>query len=55
VSPLSALGGPTGASQIDTARVQRLLADILRLAVDQPVLENRIGELTSLLDQLLLG
>jgi hypothetical protein len=35
------------------ARVHHLLAVIRRLAVDQPVLERRIGELSVLLDEML--
>ncbi|HEX3607110.1 MAG TPA: hypothetical protein VH134_14400 [Candidatus Dormibacteraeota bacterium] len=50
---LSALGGPIMATPYDAARIQRLLADLRRLAVDQPVLEDRIVELSSLLSELM--
>ena len=49
---LTALGSPC-ATVPDAARVQQLLAVIRRLAVDQPQLESRIGELSSLLQQML--
>ena len=50
---LTALGSPPYWSVHDTARVHQLLDVIRRLAVDQPVLEVRIGELSSLLDKIL--
>ncbi|MDB5064427.1 MAG: hypothetical protein JWM18_861 [Chloroflexi bacterium] len=50
---LSALGSPQCGSVRDAARVYQLLEVIRRLAVDQPLLEYRIGELSSLLDELL--
>jgi hypothetical protein len=50
---LSALGGPIMATTYDAARIHRLLADLRRLAVDQPVLEDRIVELSSLLSELM--
>lgn len=48
-----ALGSPPGAPAHDTARVHELLAALRRLAVDQPMLELRLGELSSLLDEML--
>ena len=48
-----ALGSPPGAAARDTARVNELLAALRRLAVDQPMLELRLGELSSLLDEML--
>ena len=42
-----------GAPARDTARVNELLAALRRLAVDQPMLELRLGELSSLLDEML--
>ena len=50
---LSVLSSPTCGSAPDAARVQELLASIRRLAVDQPLLELRLGELSSLLDEML--
>ncbi len=50
---LFAPGTPHYASERDAARVYQLLEVIRRLAVDQPLLEYRIGELSSLLDELL--
>jgi hypothetical protein len=50
---LSALGSPPCGSVRDAARVHQLLEVIRRLAVDQPLLEHRIGELRSLLDEML--
>jgi hypothetical protein len=37
----------------DTTHVRELLASIRRLAVDQPLLEHRLGELSSALTQVL--
>jgi hypothetical protein len=48
-----ALGSPPGAPAHDTARVYELLAALRRLAVDQPLLELRLGELSSLLTEML--
>ena len=48
-----ALGSPRGEQARDTARVYELLAALRRLAVDQPLLELRLGELSSLLDEML--
>ena len=48
-----ALGSPPGAPAHDAARVHDLLACLRRLAVDQPMLELRLGELSSLLDEML--
>jgi hypothetical protein len=48
-----ALDSPLGERTHDTARVHELLAALRRLAVDQPMLELRLGELTSLLDEML--
>jgi hypothetical protein len=50
---LSALGSPPCGSVRDAARVFQLLDVIRRLAVDQPLLEYRIGELSSLLSEML--
>jgi hypothetical protein len=49
----SALGSPPCESAPNAARVLELLATIRRLAVDQPLLEYRLGELSSLLDEML--
>ena len=48
-----ALDSPPGERARDTARVYALLAALRRLAVDQPLLELRLGELTSLLGEML--
>lgn len=48
-----ALGSLSGERTHDTARVHELLAALRRLAVDQPLLELRLGELSSLLDEML--
>jgi hypothetical protein len=50
---LSALSSPTCGSARNAARVQELLASIRRLAVDQPLLEYRLSELSSLLSEML--
>jgi hypothetical protein len=50
---LSALSSPPCGSAPNAARVHELLASIRRLAVDQPLLEHRLGELSSLLDEML--
>jgi hypothetical protein len=50
---LSAMESPQCGSVRDAARVYQLLEVIRRLAVDQPMLEYRIGELSSLLDEML--
>ncbi|MEA2616413.1 MAG: hypothetical protein QOE72_2196 [Chloroflexota bacterium] len=50
---LSALGSPQCGSVRDATRVFQLLEAIRRLAVDQPLLEDRIGELSSLLSEML--
>lgn len=50
---VSDLGSPPCATARDTARVHQLLDLIRRLAVDQPMLERRIGELGALLDEML--
>jgi hypothetical protein len=48
-----ALGSVSGERARDTARLYELLAALRRLAVDQPLLELRLGELASLLDEML--
>jgi len=48
-----ALGSLSGERARDTARLYELLAALRRLAVDQPLLELRLGELSSLLDDML--
>ena len=48
-----ALGSPPGERAHDTLRVYELLAALRRLAVDQPLLELRLGELSSLLEEVL--
>jgi hypothetical protein len=50
---LSVLSSQPYGSAPNAARVQELLASIRRLAVDQPLLELRLGELSSLLDEML--
>ncbi len=50
---LYVLPDPIGGQMHDTERVQELLAVIMRLAVDQPQLQHRIGELSSLLSEML--
>jgi hypothetical protein len=48
-----ALVSPPCGSAPDATRVHELLASIRRLAVDQPLLEIRLGELSSLLNEML--
>ena len=48
-----ALGSPPGERAHDTLRVYELLAALRRLAVDQPLLELRLCELSSLLEEVL--
>ena len=49
----SALGSPCSPPVLEATRLHELLAHIRRLAVDQPLLEDRIGELSSLLEDML--
>ena len=50
---ISVNGSPAGGRAHNAARLYELLATLRRLAVDQPLLELHLGELSALLDEVL--